>query len=74
MKDKTLRQVIFGANHTGNATPKKSRTFTLTNPPRKEGEYTQEYIIESSEGIFCYLMNHIKELQKRLDKLEKKKK
>uniref|UniRef100_A0A6H1ZSB6 Uncharacterized protein n=1 Tax=viral metagenome TaxID=1070528 RepID=A0A6H1ZSB6_9ZZZZ len=74
MKDEIIRKQLFGAHTNDLSDPRKYRSLKIIVPSKNEKEDSREYMIDTSDGIFVFLMNRIEELQKRLDELEAKKK
>ncbi len=72
MKDKTLREVLFGSG--AKMTKPVTRTQGIEFPVSKDGEKYRKYTYRKDDGFVLYLIEMIEKLEERIGVLEKKKK
>lgn len=72
MKDKTIREILFGVGSTVNKP--KGRSSTMTFGAAKDGEKYRRYNYRNDDGFILTLIEMIEALEDRIKLLEKKKK
>ena len=71
MKDKTLRQQLFGI-HTMEDNPLKHRRTTWEIPAISEDDIDRKIFFPASNGLILYLIKRIEKLEKQINLLKRK--
>lgn len=72
MKDKVVRNLLFGAHNKPLVCSLKARRMDLNFPPKEDGDISRRLRYPTHDGLVLTLLKKIGKLEERISKLENK--